>query len=335
MDEMPSISPLRGDVIFTTSRGVERIVSIWVQKKADPLAHEFLRAFTHVAVAVSDDMALEAVPEPNKVPDFVERLIDLKSGEDQYHTPWTEVKLDFGVRVIPIADILVGVHKYDKEIAVLRTNKIVSPEASSWLDLKTLEIVALIGSGYSLDPIHVAIAAKLNYLQAAMMEQAPPQFASAEDLKTLLNLTPEQWKKFEEWAPDSLPAYTSRQFFCSQLVPFLLTRSGYLEPGTAHEVITPIGLFKVLSQLGWSDVTGVNYSPEAVRRIIGDKSSALRCGNGFLFEKQMIILGRQRIAIGAAGDSIAGAMDEMNRNVEATITRLGDMNTDRKDPPKP
>ena len=325
MDELKSITPRCGDVIFTATKGLERWASVSVQAKVDPLAAKSPRFFTHVALAVNDFMALEAVPKPTEPDGVIDKALSKWTAGvcDPLRTCWSNIELDFGVRPIPIQDIVVGSLKEGGNLSVLRSTADVSA-AEKLLDLTTREILGQMGSAYDLDPLHKSMETALSKAQLALVRAAPIWAAPAADLNTLIGLSAEQRAQLDRWAPGALPDYETRSFFCSQLVPHLLRHAGLLRPGATAANITPSGLYQALLELSWRDVSDADFSPEAARQLLHNSAAASTCGSHFMFWRAHIAQRREMLGLGATGSAIGGALSEMNemlRNIQEKLNR--------------
>jgi hypothetical protein len=138
MDKPDFPTPRSGDVLFTCEKGFARWASVQVQDRADPLARSSREKFTHVALAISDTMAVEAVPAPVTEADaasrgaiarFLARHAASRDVKKKVHlTAWTDVPLSFGVRCIPIADILVDARSQRFGLKVLRNKSSTPPD---------------------------------------------------------------------------------------------------------------------------------------------------------------------------------------------------------------
>lgn len=320
--EALSLVPQCGDVIFTSSPGLERAVSLWVQRKVDPLAKMSERGFTHVAIAVNDGMALEAVPAPIEGDDIISRVAALKEAKDRItRTPWSDVELDFGVRPFPIEEICVGSLKPGCDLAVLRSETNTS-QAAKVLDLQTPLILALIGSEYSIDPLHKSMEAEINRAQAALLKIGPEWTSRAADLKSRLDLFEADWVQLDKWAPDALPDYETRPYFCSQLLPMLLERAGLVAKGSTAPNVTPTGLFKALAFQGWKDVTATDYDRTAALTLRDDPLAAANCAQSFTFWKVLIAIERKRLAMNPIPKAVDGALQEVRGRLDGIALRL-------------
>jgi hypothetical protein len=82
VDNAETINHCPGDVIFTRAAGLRGTISAFVQREIDLLAVASKNSFSHVAVVLSQEMALEAVP--------------FYGGEEEIEK-WSGVKLTPGV----------------------------------------------------------------------------------------------------------------------------------------------------------------------------------------------------------------------------------------------
>jgi hypothetical protein len=149
-----------------------------VQWLFDDEAKEAERGFAHAAIAYNKDVALEAVPAP----DSEERNPTEKAF-------WTKVDLKFGVRVIPIQDLLMEAWKMKYDFVVLRSPRAVM-ENPNLIDFLSPSFAARVGSGYSLDDLKDPIAAYIGQELGTLGDLANWS-APARDLATEMQLTAE------------------------------------------------------------------------------------------------------------------------------------------------
>jgi len=304
MDASQNLTPRGGDVFFIRGPGWGSSVSVWVQEKLDPSARASLAKFTHVAVAVNEFMALEAVPAPatleNAASDrWLARLLARiaersDSKQNLTMTKWSDVPLEFGFRAIPIADLAIGAMMKRAEFAVLRNLR--APPPYELFELLAPEIVGRMGSQYSIEALRDSMEAHLRNADGLLVRTIPfalklrvwlassfPTWTSkAGDVKSLAGFSREDEKAFNEWVPNAFPNYESRAYYCSQLVPCLLQEASLLSTDLIYNDITPSGLHRSLSGLGWTDVTASDYSPELVEALRLDRHAAKRCGQTYL-----------------------------------------------------
>ena len=267
-------------------------------------------------------MALEAVPAPIEGDDIISKVAALKEAKDKItRTPWSDVELDFGVRPFPIEEICVGSLKQGCDLAVLRA-EMNTAQATKTLDLQTPLILALIGSEYSIDPLHKSMEGEINRAHAALLKIGPEWTSRAADLKSRLDLSEADWAQLDRWAPEALPGYETRPYFCSQLVPMLLERAGLLTQGSTAPNVTPTGLFKALAFLGWKDVTATDYNRTAALALRDDPLAAASCAQSFTFWKVMIAIERRRLALHPIPAAVEGALQEVRDRLDGLALKL-------------
>jgi hypothetical protein len=89
-------TPNQGDVLFTDDLDLGAALSGYVQSRIDPLARNANETFEHVAIAIDDSFALEAMPAKKLIATAGAALFKAKAG-----SPWSGVKLEAGTRIAP------------------------------------------------------------------------------------------------------------------------------------------------------------------------------------------------------------------------------------------
>jgi hypothetical protein len=125
----PEDTPKPGDVLFINTGDFETSVSIHIQGLIDPNAACATRGFGHVAITVSRLLALEAVPSR-----------DLESEKEVFRlpqavefAPWSRAELRGGVRLTPIADVVIPVMPANKDFVALRCPTAGTGAPPSWI----------------------------------------------------------------------------------------------------------------------------------------------------------------------------------------------------------
>ncbi|WP_160107276.1 hypothetical protein [Pseudomonas izuensis] len=328
--------PQCGDVIFTsTNSRFNRIASFWAQRKIDAMAHESSRYFTHVAVAINDTIALEAVPAPiasaSLLATTASKIAPKMHAEDApTKSHWSKVDLDFGVRLIPIGDILVGAMEKKSPLLVLRSG-LDTTESAKRLDILSPYILATIGCAYSIDELQQSMENNLNPLQKLISSNLPNLMSSASDLYTMMNLTPEHLAFLDEWAPDALPEYQLRSYYCSQLVQKILDHAMLTSESDIPTKITPSGLYKALTDLGWRDVTETDYSRGCIQHLNNNNSARSNAARKFHNFKHQYQAAVNHKAIELTVTTISKSMDKSKHslgNTQFQLDKLININTD-------
>jgi len=126
---LETIRPESGDVLFLKPKCRDSKISIAIQRRIDPNSYVTELSFSHVAIVLDDIPALEAMPvDQSKVKSEkfgLPRTVELGK--------WTGSELRGGVRLVPIADVVMPAVNDNRGLAVLRT-KNVGGEVSSTLN---------------------------------------------------------------------------------------------------------------------------------------------------------------------------------------------------------
>ena len=199
--------------------------------------------------ALDRNLALEASPAPNKLPKGHEppRLAaTVEFGE------WSDTELMGGVRLIPIADLVIPKMRRLRRVRVLR-----APEETGSafaLDYLDPQVLRRLGARYSIDVLRAKAAAIIRRLPKEVVAKFEWTSAPA-DIATYLDLDEELRVKIEQIIPglDLPPA--ARAYFCSQLVVEVLELSGLRHARPMDAKMTPTGLATTLSREGWRDVS--------------------------------------------------------------------------------
>jgi hypothetical protein len=300
-------TPKCGDIFFTRqTKGVESITSVLVQLLVDEKARKSSKQFTHAAIAADSKHVLEAVPEPDE-----EEM--RKARKDPTKGVWSDVDLSFGVRVRPIPDLIIEAWKSGSDLVGLRKPS-VSSDNCKQLDLGSDEILLRIGNPYSIDDIRYSLETYVKKLTNIDLRPWTEAYAEswssrATDLEALMGLTDEFRREMERVAPNCLTEYRSRKYFCSQLVSDLLCRADMLEAKHTTRDITPTGLYGILINLGWVDVTESDYGTDMIEALSNNESKRLACSADYISWKA---LHSTEIPIRGSGfflEAMAGALE--------------------------
>ena len=242
--------PRPGDVLFFNSLDVATCLSCLAQTKLDPDAQDAIRTFGHVAVAVTNLLALEAMPsDPGDVGSHPATFTEtLAIGA------WTGSELRAGVRLIPIADLVVPAMRSNKELTVLRTLD-VDEEAPSSFNPYHTDVLRMLGSQYSVDILRASASNLMPKNLAAFINPKLDWTSVPADLATRIGIDSELRERIEARLPDYSFYDAARTYFCSQAVVRCLKIAGLLEKGVGTDLTTPTGLFRLLLNRKWLDVT--------------------------------------------------------------------------------
>jgi hypothetical protein len=277
-------TPQRGDVLFIDDLDISAACSGFVQRQLDPLARGTDLTFEHVAIAIDDSFALEAMPAPKQV-------VESKPNEvaEQTIGAWTEVRLESGVRIVPLPDILVPSWRHCTQLLVLRSPTPL-PEVGIF-DLGSKEFLALIGSAYSVEPLKIAAEKAFSKIITNWIASKKSLSSPANNLAAKLGLKKEFLAKLAQELPNYEPLRELEPFFCSQLVLHVLTEAGAINTETPANAITPTGLYNLLSQLGWTEVTASDYSGKAISALATQSPTSYQAH--YLTTRATIGVGRQ------------------------------------------
>jgi hypothetical protein len=238
--------PKAGDVIFICSGGKDAFFNVWMQRHQFDPGRTNGPWFSHVAIALDSQLAMEASTPPGK--------------DDPL--PWSGSRLEGGVRLIPIPDLLLGAKRWQ----VLRSPKAaVLPKDA--LDIRQLYVSGIHGSKYSIklfeDYVREA-APFLAFLSDASglsegwtSEATDPAHKIGEEFRArVLKDMPRHKFKLQE-----------STYYCSDLVRVLLSKVDLIGQQDRTIRISPSALFDVLKGGGFEDVTEQDYSLAAVNAI--------------------------------------------------------------------
>lgn len=309
--------PRAGDVLFCSSNDIGTFVSRLVQQRLDPDATGAARSFGHVAVVISNLLALEAVPSNPK--DMRGQTATLKDtiaiGE------WTGVELRGGVRLIPLADLVVPAMQRSEELMVLRSLD-ADEEALSTFSPHHPVVLRMLGSRYSIDELREQVVTwgpknVMSFLASSMDWTSAPT-----DLATRVSLDPELRKSIEERFPHYSLFEVARTYFCSQAVIRCLRIVGLIPDDFATELTTPTGLYRLLTDRKWADVSALYKCAPDVRQYLGRTPSM----HSNSYSSTLILTG-----FGIRKDVLGLELGFIKSSMEA-ITRLCD-DIERRLPP--
>lgn len=249
-------NPQPGDVIFLNASDVKTLVNRIGQVLLDQDAAASPRTFGHVAIVVSDRLAIEAMPaDPDDLTGQSPRLPHTaKIG------PWTGAELRAGVRLIPIPDLIIPTIQQSAGLVVLRNPDIKDADLSQLSPFNDA-VLRMLGSQYSIELLTKQAAAKLpEHLMGIIgpklnWTSVPIDLASRLDSETRRTIE----KNFT-----NLARPVARTYFCSQLVKNCLEVTSLIPGNVATEGTTPSGLYRKLNDRKWRNVTDEYFcEPEA------------------------------------------------------------------------
>jgi hypothetical protein len=254
------LHPEPGDVIFIRRRDLRAHGSIAVQLLTDPYARGSGFSASHVAVVINPDLAIEAMP--------AEGALDETIGA------WTGVPLHYGVRIIPVGDIVVPERQNRRIFSVLRSPKALPP-IDDLFGLNSQLLQEILGSEFSVDPLKRAVTQKLKTpfgIGQAKFDRLLNFIAKkvrstskARDISADAGVSLELKKELTRIAPGYEFPFEPQTFYCSLLALRVLELAGAIttvEPTPS----TPTGMRAFLHNEGWKDVTPKCYSNTAIDR---------------------------------------------------------------------
>jgi len=349
-------TPCGGDVIFTADPGFEGYVSVMVQNAVDPLAKISTKKFTHVAIAVSEWLALEAVPAPATEAnaasdDLLARLLarlGAKNDAIQLTDPkdtWSGHELDYGVRTIAIPDILISAEKKEAALLVLRHGSI--DTSRDLYDVFSDKFIGRLGGEYSVANLRTSMEAAMansdgmfdrafpmwTRFKLWFAKNAPHWTAPAKDIRSQAGLSASEMYDLEKYVPKAFPDYKQRPYFCSQLVPVLLHEAKLLDSNAVDENVTPSGLYTALVRLNWRDTTATDYGSASIQAMQGDSLAKATCQAKFTSLNTMHQMKRTQVISGATAEYLEAKMQEVSESATNTTDRLLKMMSTKSSPP--
>jgi hypothetical protein len=236
--------PQRGDVIFVYSGGKDGLVNVALQKWVFNKERDYGPWFSHVALALDDQIALETSTPPSK---------------DDPQT-WSGAQLKGGVRVIAIPDLLFG----SKYWRVLRSAEAAKLPKDAFLIPKPY-ISGLYGSKYSIK-VFENYAREVAPLVAAASDISGHSAGWTSDPTDVAHKIGEEFRKrvLEDF-PNHKFIFKERTFYCSDLVRVILSVLEVVPEQDPQARVTPSSFFDQLKGYGWEDATDQDYSNDAVQ----------------------------------------------------------------------
>jgi hypothetical protein len=307
MQDTPAPEP--GDLLFLNSLDTETKVSGYIQRKIDPDAAPSDRTFGHVAIVIDRILALEAVPAPDPK-DLDKQLVRLP------HTvevgKWSRAELRGGVRLIPIADLVVPAMHPSAELVVLRSPDVDTAARSNLTPLHPT-ILRLLGSQYSIDALKekakTVFAGRLAKFIGAKVDWTSFPI----DLATRIDIDDALREQTEGMFPDYALPDLARTYFCSRLILACLRIAELLPANVATEMTTPTGLYQLLTDREWTDVsTHYRCTPDTEHYL---HRSPLAHAASYTSTLALTDLAIKSDALTLQVEFIESAMDRMNRGL--------------------
>lgn len=299
-----------GDVIFLANADAGTKASICLQPLIDPDAKSCTRQFGHVAIVIGDLIALEAMPSDVSDGTATEAL----TGE------WSGASLASGVRLLPIADLVVPAMREGSDILVLRCPD--APEhILDGMGAAHPAIAAMIGSAYSIELLKEQAK---TIFWPKLVDLADPKLGGRSvprDLATRVGLDVDLRNFILEKFPGIDIPRAAQTYFCSQLVIAVLKIVGLLPEETATDLTTPTGLCALLTEKGWTDVTKVYRCPPDTDRFF----AMTPAGTDASYTNSRAIAGiaAQHASSSLEANILRSALQKMSARCDEVLDKLG------------
>ena len=195
-------------------------------------------------------------------------VIEANPTPGQQEETWSGISLADGVRLRPLPDLFYKTHQR----LILRSPNVESLPADTF-QLGTPYIASVFGSGYSIADIKSATK-RLRTLAQALPDKWLSLSAPPDDIAQMLRGAPEARVAFEKHLRATGFASTVNDYFCSKFVAALLSRAGLISDRST--TITPCGLFDLLKESGWTDVTQSDFGEEGLQEWFRSDESGWR-----------------------------------------------------------
>jgi hypothetical protein len=202
--------------------------------------------FSHVAIALDGQLAMEASTPPGK--------------DDPL--PWSGSQLEGGIRLIPIPDLLLGAKRWQ----VLRSPKAAALPKEA-LEIKQPYVSGIYGSRYSIQLFEDHVREAAPFLAFLSDASGLSEGWTSEATDPAHKIGEEFRARVLKDMPDHKFALEESTYYCSDLVRVLLSRVDLIGEQDRTIRISPSALFDVLKAAGFDDVTEQDYSLAAVRAI--------------------------------------------------------------------
>jgi hypothetical protein len=127
--------------------------------------------------------------------------------------------------------------------------------------------------------------------------------------------------RIAETVPSYVYPFQSRKFFCSQLVIDVLKKANQSFTDQLPEKTTPTGLYRLLRELGWNDVTESDYGASSIQNY--DRSTmGAHCRANYSEAQAMLKINRQLLASQESIKFIGETFNALNAFCEETTRRL-------------
>jgi hypothetical protein len=310
--------------LFINEGDYQTVGSVQVQRRVDKNASPSDRCFGHIAIVISDILAIEAVP--SSPPAKEHKLFQIPHAVE--FGRWSRAELRGGVRLTPIADIVVPAMTAADFVA-LRHPKATNKSPSK-LEPTGEFVVNRLGSRYSVDDLKTrAVAAYsdglLNLLPATFVQTLAERLAaksngssSPTDFATRIALEEELREKIASTLPSYVLPEAARSYYCSQLAVEFLLELSWLESDPALDTATPTGLFHLLLQQ-WHDVTDLyRCAPDPVKYL---HRTPTEHAASYTHTLSLTEMAMNSAALELQTGFIKAVLDQMNASLESIMKR--------------
>jgi hypothetical protein len=239
--------PEPGDVLFVYSGGKDGFFNVWLQKNRFDTGREHGPWFSHVAVALDHEIALETstAPAPGDAP------------------TWSGSVLTGGVRIIAMQDLFAGSRTW----RVLR-----SPQAAALPEdtfaVEKPYVSGVYGSQYSIQAFEEYVRS-IDPLLALFSDATGMSGGWTSEATDAAHQIGEAFReRVLRDFPDHQFALTESTYYCSDLVRVVLSSVGLIPAQDRRVRITPSALFDLFLTYGFADVTEREFSPESVAALL-------------------------------------------------------------------
>ncbi len=309
------MKPQVGDALFYEKKRIKSKASGLIQRIIDPSARKSDRTFEHVALTLSDTLALEAMPE------------DENKDQEKFTLPhtvelgkWTKSELRAGVRLVPIPDFVVPVMGNENQFIALRPPRGREP-APEVLSPASQFVLNLVGSEYSLEVLKQRSAEVFGPHLTWLVGSTKSDWTSMpNDLGTRLDLSPDLRNQISTTLPNFKLVDVPRTYYCSQLVIAGLTEANSLSQEGPSEATTPTGLYKILLDQNWEDVSeAYRCSPDADRY---HHMSPTGYAASYTTWLAILEVAMRQSAVNETYNVLEAMMDRANHFLEGVLTEL-------------
>jgi hypothetical protein len=320
--------PQAGDVLFFKRDDIETKHAGLVQRMLDRDARWALRTFGHVAIALDGVLALEAVPaEPNNSKNNQFKLPNTTELSD-----WSGCELRGGVRLAPIADLVIHAMRTKSDFVVLRGPKM-NPEVGSILGPVSPFVVRLLGSQYSLEALKREAKAIFGETLTGLVASNFNWTSIPIDIATKIDLGAKSREQIAAMLPKCALPDAARTYYCSQLAICSLQACELFPPNVATDLTLPTGLYRLLHDRGWHDVTHIyRCGPEPKSYFRRTPASTAAYYTECL---AMNVFAASGIPLELEVTFIAKALERATQLCEDVMRRLGVSSSQTPSPPDP